>query len=152
PQNGHFALRAALYEFDKFIRDGLSREEFEITREYLGKHVNVLLQTQDARLGYALDSRFYGIPPFAEYLRDQLAKLTVADVKRAIRRHLKSDALQIVIVTREAAALRDAMLSGQTSPIGYNSPKPSEILAEDKLIEKFPINVTAEAVKIVPIT
>jgi zinc protease len=152
PQNAHFALRAALYEFDKLIRDGLSLEEFEATREYLGKHANVLLQTQDARLGYALDSRYYGTPPFGEYLRDQLARLTVDDVNRAIRRHLNSDNLRIVIVTREAVALREAILGGQTSPISYNSPKPSEILAEDKLIEKYPINLSAEAVKIVPVT
>jgi zinc protease len=33
PANGHFVLRAALYEFDRLIRDGLSREEFEITRQ-----------------------------------------------------------------------------------------------------------------------
>lgn len=151
PQNGHFVLRAALYEFDKFIRDGLSPEEFEATRQFFGKHANVLLQTQDARIGYALDSRFYGAPPFGEFLRDQLARLTVDDVNRAIRRHLKADALRIVIVTKEAAALRDAILRGQTSPITYNSPKPPEILADDKVIERFPIHLSAERSKVVPI-
>src|SRR6185295_5235361 len=55
PQNGHFVLRAALYEYDRLMREGISREAFESTKEFLTKHIYVLLQTQDARLGYALD-------------------------------------------------------------------------------------------------
>ncbi len=151
PQNGHFALRAALYEFDKFIREGLSPEEFEATRQYLGKHASVLLQTQDARLGYALDSRFYRLPEFGDYLRGQLARLTVDDVNAAIRRHLKSDALRIVIVTKDASGFRDSIVSGRPSPITYNASKPSEILAEDKLMEKYLMRINAEAVKILSV-
>src|SRR6058998_3768533 len=54
PQNGHFALRAALYEYDRLMRDGMSKEVFESTREFLSKYANVLIATQDAQLGYAL--------------------------------------------------------------------------------------------------
>src|SRR6266508_3288080 len=64
PQNGHFALRAALYEYDKLVRDGMSQEAFEATRTFLSKYVNVLTKTQDAQLGYALDSNYYQIPEF----------------------------------------------------------------------------------------
>ena len=42
PQNGHFALRAALYEYDKLVREGLSREAFEATRDFLVKYNNIL--------------------------------------------------------------------------------------------------------------
>src|SRR5438128_11419061 len=90
-QNSLFALRAALYEYDKLVRDGLSQQAFETTREFLTKFANVLTQTQSARLGYALDSRFYGIPDYTSYVKTQLSKLTLADVNAAIRRHLKSD-------------------------------------------------------------
>src|SRR5205807_10023400 len=45
PANGMFALRAALYEFDKLVRDGLSEEAFEATRDYLSKHTNILTAT-----------------------------------------------------------------------------------------------------------
>ena len=61
PDNGVFALRAALYEYDKLVRDGISRDAFDATREFLAKYANILTQTQNARLGYALDSRYYGI-------------------------------------------------------------------------------------------
>src|SRR5437773_2385580 len=141
PANGQFALRAALYEYDKLVRDGMSKDSFEITREFLSKYVNVLAATQDAQLGYALDSRYYRIADFPTYMREQLAKLTLEDVNRAIRQYLKSDAMRIAIVTKDAARLRDAILSNKLSPITYNSPKPKEITDEDKVIESYKIVV-----------
>jgi zinc protease len=151
PMNGMFALRATLFEYDKLVRDGMSRETFETTREFLTKYTNILTQTQDAQLGYALDSRYYGISDFNAYMRDQLARLTLEDVNNAIRKYLKSDRMQIIMVTKDAEGLRDAILSGKPTPITYVSPKPKEITDEDKLIEAYKINVKPENVLIVPI-
>jgi zinc protease len=151
PQNGHFVLRAALYEYDKLVRDGMSQEAFESTREFLSKYVNVLTSTQDAQLGYALDSRYYQLKDFPTYMREQLAKLTLADVNRAIKTYLKSDAMRIAIVTKDATGLRDAILSNKVSPITYNAPKPKEIMDEDKTIEAYKIVVKPADVTIVAI-
>lgn len=151
PQNGLFTLRAALYEYDKLVSDGLTREAFEATRDFLLKNVNVLTQTQNAQLGYALDSRYYRIPDFNQYMRQQLSKLTLEDVNRAIRRYLKSDRMRIILVTKEAGALRDAIASNSPSPITYNAPKPKEITDEDKLIEAYKFNVRPEDIEIIPV-
>jgi zinc protease len=150
PQNGHFVLRAALYEYDKLVREGMSQEAFESTREFLSKYVNVLTATQDDQLGYALDSRYYGIKDFPTYMREQLAKLTLADVNRAIKQYLKSDAMRIAIVTKDAAGLRDAILNNTPSPITYNAPKPKELTDDDKAIENYKIVVKPADVTIVP--
>jgi len=151
PQNGHFVLRAALYEYDKLVREGMSKEAFESTREFLSKYVNVLTATQDAQLGYALDSRYYHIADFPAYMREQLAKLTLEDVNRAIRQYLKSDSMRIAIVTKDAAGLRDAIISNKPSAITYNAPKPKEITDEDKTIEAYKIIVKPADVTIVPV-
>ena len=151
PQNGHFVLRAALYEYDKLVREGMSKEAFESTREFLSKYVNVLTATQDAQLGYALDSRYYHIADFPTYMREQLAKLTLEDVNRAIRQYLKSDAVRIAIVTKDAAGLRDAIVRNKPSSITYNAPKPKEITDEDKAIEGYKIVVKPADVTIVPV-
>jgi zinc protease len=151
PQNGHFALRAALYEYDKLVREGMSKETFEATRDFLLKNINILTSTQDANLGYALDSRFYGIPDFNTYMRDRLSRLTLQDVNNAIQRHLKSDRMRIVMVTKDAEALREAIINNTSSPIKYNAPKPDDILAEDKVIQDYRINVKPEDVVIVPV-
>jgi zinc protease len=150
-ENGLFALRAALYEYDKLVRDGISADAFETTRLFLTKYANVLTQTQSARLGYALDSRYYGIPDYNSYIKAQLDKLTLSEVNAAIRRHLKSDSMRIVIVTKNANGLRDSIIKNTPSPITYNSPKPKEITDEDNAIEKYRINVKAENVAVVPV-
>src|SRR6266568_4591289 len=152
PENGVFTLRATLYEYEKLVREGMSTQAFESTREFLSKYANVLTATQDAQLGYALDSRYYHIADFPTYMREQLAKLTLDDVNRAIRQYLKSDAVRIAIVTKDAAGLRDAILSNKISPITYNAPKPKEIIDEDKIIEAYKINVRPADVTIVPVT
>src|SRR5262249_7747890 len=145
------ALRGALYEYDKLVRDGISADAFETTRLFLAKYANVLTQSQSARLGYALDSRYYGIPDYNSYLKAQLDKLTLADINAAIRRHLKSDRMRIVIVTKNANALRDSIVKNTPSPITYNSPKPKEVTDEDKTIERYKINVKPEDVAVVPV-
>jgi zinc protease len=150
-ENGMFALRAALYEYDKLVRDGISEQAFETTREFLGKFANVLTQTQSSRLGYALDGRYYDIPDYTTFLKSQLSKLTLAEVNAAIRRHLKTDRMRIVVVTKDAEAFRNAIVKNTSSPIKYNSPKPKDILEEDKVIQDYKVNVKPEDVRIVPV-
>jgi zinc protease len=148
---GVFTLRAALYGYDTFVRDGLSREAFDATRQFLTKYSNILTQTQSARLGYAIDSRYYGIGDYNTYVRDALAKLTVDDVNRAIRQHLSTDRMQIVIVTKDPKPFQDAVAKNTPSPIVYNSPKPKPITDEDIVIQGYRINVKPQDVTIVPV-
>lgn len=139
PQNALFALRGAKYELDELVRDGLTKQEFEETREFLVKNASILTGTQNARLGYALDSRYYGTPEYVPYLRAALEHLTLEQVNAAIRKYLGSPDMRIVMVTKDGEALRKKLLAGEPSPIEYNSPKSKEILDEDKVIEKYPI-------------
>ncbi|HEY0378812.1 MAG TPA: pitrilysin family protein [Pyrinomonadaceae bacterium] len=151
PENGHFTLRAALYEYDKLVRDGMSKETFEATRDFLLKNINILTSTQDAALGYALDSRYYGMQDFNTYMRERLSRLTLEDVNNAVRRYLKSDRMRVVMITKDAEALRDAIIKNTPSPIKYNSPKPDDVLREDKVIQEYAINVKPEDVVVVPV-
>jgi zinc protease len=151
PKNGLFALRTALFELRRLVEQGISKEDFEATRQFLTKYVNVLTKTQDAQLGYALDSRFYGIPSFNDYLREQLAKLTVDDVNRAIKKYLQADNVQIVVITKDAEGFRKAALEGKPSPISYTAPPAKEILEEDKAIEKYNLSFNPKAVEVVPV-
>lgn len=147
----HFALRLALYEFSKMVKDGIPEEEFQASRNFLSKYVNLLTKTKSAELGYAIDSQFYGIPDFNSYIRTSLAKLTREDVNKAIRKHLNSDRMLIAIIAQDAEKLKDALVSNAESPMTYNSPKPEALLAEDKIVQKWPLALKPESVRIVPI-
>jgi len=58
--------------------------------------------------------------------------------------------MRIVIVTKNANGLRDTIVKNIPSPIKYNSPKPREIMDEDKTIEAYKINVSPENVVVSP--
>jgi zinc protease len=151
PPTAKFALRLALFELDKLRKIGMTQEAFDRTREFLGKYVNVLTRTKRAELGYAIDSVYYGINPYNDYLKAQLEKLTLADVNAAIKHDIRTDRLVIVAVTRNGEELKRQLLSEDSSPMTYNSPKPREITEEDKLVEKLPLKLRPEDIKVRPV-
>jgi len=151
PPTAKFALRLALFELDKLCKNGLSPEAFERTRGFLTKYVNVLTKTKRAELGYAIDSAYYRINPYNEYLKTALAKLTLDEVNRAIKANLRTDRLVITAVSRNAEELKRQLASDAPSPMTYNSPKPAAILEEDKIVEKWPLGLRPPDITVVPV-
>lgn len=149
----HFSLRAALREYKKLVENGMSEGDFNLTRNFLKKYVLNYAQTTMERLGYALDDKFYGINgSHLEMYRSMMEKLTLNDVNAAIKKHWQYGKMQIAIVTRDAQSLKEALVNDSPSPITYSSPKPDEVLREDKEIAVFPVKVKPENIKIVPVT
>jgi zinc protease len=151
PPTAVFGLRLAMFELDNFIENGLSEEVFQRTRSFVQKYTNLLTKTNAAELGYLIDSRYYGIPDYGTYIQTAVAKLTRDDVNRAIRKHLQSSNMHLVVVTQGAEDLKRKLLSGEPSPMTYNSPKPEAILAEDKVVERYPLKLKEDAIRIVPV-
>src|SRR6185437_14934457 len=108
----------------------------------------LLTASQSDRLGYELDARWHGIPGFTEWLRGRLAALTRKEVNDAIRRHLSGTDLDVVIVTRDAEMLRDALVSDAVSTVTYDSPMPGALLDEDRMIGALPLAIAPEHVRI----
>ena len=148
-----FALRAALRELQQLVDEGLSEEEFELARSFLSKYHLNFADTTRERLGYRLDDHFYGIEGEGHLARfgEMTQSLTREEVNAAIRKHLRYDDLKIAIVTGEAEALEAAMIADDPSPIEYASMKPEEVLAEDKEIESYPLEIAEDAVRVVSI-
>ncbi|MFZ6767415.1 M16 family metallopeptidase [Undibacterium sp. Di26W] len=152
PENAHMALRVAVAELDKMVNQGLSKEQFEITRTYLMKNVFMMTATQDQQLGYALDAQWYRTPEFTKMMRDNLSKLSLADVNAAMKKHLSAQNMSVVMIAKDAAGLKDKLVSDGFSAIKYNSEKPRELLDEDLVIGNRKLNIKAEAVSITPAT
>lgn len=149
PENAHMALRIAIFELDKLIKNGLNEEQFETVREYLMKNVFVMTATQAQQIGYAIDSAYYGTPEFTKYIREKLSKLKLADVNNAIRKHWSANNLQIVAITKDAKDLKDRLLKDSFSPIKYDGEKSKELLEEDKVIGNLKLDI--KSVEITPI-
>jgi zinc protease len=152
PENAPMALRIGLHELRQLIANGLTQAEFEATRDYLAKNVFVMTATQNQQLGYALDSEWYRIPEFTAYMREKLAKLTLADVNAAVRQHLSGSDLTVVIITKDAKGLAETLLADTPSSIRYDAPKPQELVDEDKLIGALKLALRPDAVTITPVT
>ena len=151
PEHAHLALRLALHEVRRLVAEGLSEEDFQATRQYLMKSVFQLTASQDQQVGAALDSRWYGTPELTTYLRDGLAKLTRAEVNRAIRAHLSGEDLSVVIVTRDARGLAAALARDEASSIRYQAEKPAALLAEDAVVGAMKLGLAPQAIRITPV-
>lgn len=145
-----FALRAALWELDRLVENGMTPEQFEATRSFLLNYSKLWAQTQSRRLGYVIDGEFYRRRDLVSELALRLPKLTVEAVNSAVRKHLKTGGIKVAIVAKEAVALREALMSGKPSPIKYDTTgTPDDILAEDRIIAAFPLKDVC--VRIVPV-
>lgn len=148
----HFALRAALREFKNLAERGMTKKDFELTRNFLSKYVLHYAPTTMQRLGYALDDQFYGLKAsHLESFRKMMKTLTLADVNAAIKKQWQYGNMEIAIVTKDAKGFKDALLSDAPSPIKYSTPKTETVLSEDKEIITFPIKVKEENIRIVPV-
>jgi zinc protease len=148
-ETAHFALRAALREFTKLVENGMTAEEFEITRRFLKSYVLHYAPTTSLRLGYALDDKFYRVSQsHLELFRKMMDGITLEEVNAAIRKHLQTNQMVISIICTDAEALSRNISANVQSPITYQSPKSPSILAEDKEIAVFNIPVREDQIKI----
>lgn len=152
PGKAHFAVRAALYELDRFVEQGLTNEEFEKARKFLLNYSKLWAQTLDRRLGYAMDAEFYGLTEdYIQRIDRELHDLTVDDVNTAIRRHISAENLQVAMVVHDATVLKQAIVTNTPSPITYESSVDQSILDADKLIAVFPLRVNTGRTRVVPV-
>ena len=151
PVNAHMTLRVAVHELNQLVERGLTKEQFETTRDYLLSNVYVMTAQQNQQLGYALDSDWYGIGEFTDFMRKGLQGLTLEQVNAAIRKHLTARDLSVVYITRDAAGLKQALVSDAPSPIRYDGEKPADLLAEDKVLGSLKLNIAAGNVRVTPI-
>jgi zinc protease len=149
--NRHFVIRQALRELKKFVEEGISEERFELVRTYLLNYTKLYAQTLSERIGWQIDSRYYGYRDFLAEAQKVLPKLSVEDVNRAIRKYLNFNNIAIAIVTEDAASLKEALVANAPSPVSYANPNmPQEILDEDLVIQSYILDITMDDVRVAP--
>jgi zinc protease len=153
PPTAHFALRAAIRALSQTLEQGIDAESFDRTRTFLSGYVSLFAQTESTRLGYQIDdfwNRAAG-GTYPERMRAAWSALGPDTALTAARQHLSPRDLWVAIVAPNARELADAIGRNAPSPITYDSPKPDEVLAEDRVIANFPLAVRPQDVRIVPL-
>jgi zinc protease len=149
PASAGFAIREAIYEIDKLIRDGIPAAGFEATRAFLLNYINLWAQDGSRRLGYAIDAAIYGKDVIAE-LKARLPSMTKEDVDRAVRKHVSTANLAVVVVGDKVKELAEALSAGKPTPMVYDTKDtPADVVKEDKIIGAYPLPVSPSRLKIV---
>jgi zinc protease len=154
PEHRHFALRAALRELKKVIDNGMTQEDFEKTKQFLNKYALNYAPDASTRLGYQIDSKFYGVDDDGDYItyyRNKLSELSLEDVNNAIKKHLNYGNMKIIAVTKDAEEYKDMLVNNTASPITYDSEKEQRVMDEDVEISSFELDIKPENVEIVPV-
>jgi zinc protease len=152
--HAHFALRMALREWDQLVNKGMSKEDFELTRQFLKSYIKLYVQTPEKQLGFLMDSRFYGRQNFISDAEKLLDALTLQKVNDAMKKYWKPGNMFISIVTDESEAepLKTSLLKNLPSPMSYSKELrmvlDKKILEEDELVSSYPLKVNK--VEVIP--
>ncbi len=151
PENTFFGIRNALFELKNLCEKGISMENFEQTRKFVINYSKLGASTLSRRLGYQMDSEFYGTPYYIDFVESELKSLTVDDVNNAIKKYLHPSDIKIAVVVDEGKGndFLNAMINNTPSPIKYASPVSQSILGQDNVIQVFPLKVNAEKSRVV---
>lgn len=151
--HAHFALRMIVKELGELVEHGMTEADFEATRDFLLSYTKLYAQTPGDRLGYLMDSRFYGRQDYLQELDQLLRAVTLADVNAAIRKYWQTENMFVTIITdaSEAEPLAESIRTNRPSPMSYSDVVreglPEAIKAEDAVVAEYPLNITS--VKIV---
>jgi zinc protease len=147
--NRHFVLRQALRELKKLVEEGISEDRFQLVRKYLLNYTKLYAQTLGERLGWQMDSHYYGYDDFLAEVQERLPKITREDVNRAVKTYLNAENIYIAVVTQDAEGFKNDLIANTPSPISYANPNmPQTILDEDLVIQTFPLDVSLEKLRI----
>ncbi|TXK37659.1 insulinase family protein [Pontibacter qinzhouensis] len=151
--HAHFALRLAIREVDNLVRNGMTQEEFELTRKFLRSYMKLYIQTEEKQLGFLMDSQFYGRQDYLQEMDALLEKLTVEDVNNTVKKYWQVNNMFVTIVTddSEAEPLAEALRENTPSPMSYSNlvkeGLPAEVVAEDNTIATYDLNI--KSVKVI---
>jgi len=149
PTDAQFALRDALYEVQRLRDQGLTKDEFELSRDFVVNYSKLWAQSLSRRLGFMMDSRFYGMPYYIDEIDKRLKNLTVEQVNAAIKKYIQTDNFQAVFVTANAQKLKETLEKDEPSPKTYNAKPEADVAEADKTIEALKVKPTS--IRILPV-
>ena len=149
PTDAQFALRAGIYEVQRLRDKGMTQAEFELTRDFLLNYTKLWVQNISNRLGFQMDSEFYGSPYFIDEADKRLKSMKVEEVNAAIKKYLSLDNFAAVLITDNAAQVKEALQKDAPSPKTYGSPVAADVTEADKIIQMLPVKPTS--IEIVPV-
>lgn len=150
-ENGCFLARQLHREVINLVEKGLTQAEFQLAQSHLVGNAPLLATGIERRLGYAIDSRFYGLKgEFTARLQKNAKAATRKSVNALIRKHVDPANIDIVVVTPEPDKFKEQIL-GARCDIQYaeGSQKDKAVLTEDKKIAVHSLTLEPKNISVV---
>jgi hypothetical protein len=97
-----------------------------------------------------MDNAEFGLGSYADTMKARLGKVTREDVNRVIRKYLRTTALDMVVIAKDAEAFKQDLLAEASTVPVYTAPKP-ELKAEDEAIRRFKLDLDPKDITITPV-
>jgi len=115
PAGAWDSFEHALAQLNRLMENGIAEDVFQRVRDSLTQTIGALGHARDLQLALAIDSAYYRMPRYGEYLKTALEHLTAGDVQRVARNHLRTTRMVMVAVAADAAALQQQLTATGTS-------------------------------------
>jgi len=122
-----YAIRAMIEEVKKMTESKVTDEELALAKEsYLNSFV-FNFDTKGEIVGRLMDYEYYGYPAdFLMKTKENIEKVTKADVLRVARKHLRADKMQILAVGRPQDFDEPLSVLGPVREIDITIPEPEK--------------------------
>lgn len=149
--NGCFLFKQIFREVQSLAQTGLTKDEFKLTQSHLIGNAPLLATGLERRLGYAVDSEFYGIKgDYLVNLERSAHALTLEKVNATLKKYLHPEKMSLVVVTPDPEKFKADFASASCGiTYGAGVVKPAEVRHEDGLIGGSHPPLTQEEITIV---
>lgn len=150
-ENACFATKFVLYNLDKMVREGIPEERFELMRSFIYNNPGLWAYNPLQVLGFSMDSDFYNIPYFIDYIREKAEKISSDDVLKALKTRMGDKKVKIVFVTGNPEKLKEQLLGNTGCEPLYNTNLSEEELMEDEMVLDYNLNLSPEDITIIEV-
>lgn len=140
-ENAVFALKCALYELDKLVEKGIDQQQLDLSRQFMTHYSKLFVQTQSRRLGFKMDSDWYGTDYLIDKIEKELPRWNLDQVNAVIKKYLQAQNVKVIIVTENAEKIKQQLLGHTPSTPHYRSKPSEDVLEADRIISVYPLNV-----------
>jgi zinc protease len=113
--NTEFAIKMAIHELDQILKNGIDPGELQRFVLFQINHFPFLIETAEQQLLMEMEEIYYNQPDFIENFEKNLQAVNHANISDVLNRNWSSDDLLVVVVTDSAEAMKQELLTQETS-------------------------------------
>ena len=146
--NACFATKFTIFSLNKMVNEGLTGDRFELMKSFSSSNPRLWAYSPMQKLGFSMDSDFYKISYFIDYISENMKSIENEDVAKALKERFDRD-VKIVIVTGEVEEIKNQLLGEADCNPVYSTTLLEEDLKVDELVMKYDLKIEPEDIEVI---